>query len=65
MVPAPVVNSPARFVAAETVVINIPNVNGSYTPVRLVKTDSGYIGPQGELYLNRPTVDQLRVLYGT
>jgi len=50
--------------SGETVIINIPNVNGSYTPVTLVKQKDGYVGPQGEYYPGHPTVEQLRVLYG-
>jgi len=48
----------------ESLTINIPNVNGSYTPVRLLKQKDGYLGPQGEYYPGHPTVEQLRVLYG-
>lgn len=48
----------------ETVSINIPNSNGSFTVVTLVKQKDGYIGPQGEYYPGRPTVEQLKVLYG-
>ena len=47
-----------------SVVINIPNSNGSYTPVTLWKSFDGYVGPQGEYYTGRPTVEQLKVLYG-
>jgi hypothetical protein len=57
VVPAPV--SPDG-----TVTINIPNSDGSYTVVKLVKHDDGYIGPQGEYYSGHPTVEQLKVLYG-
>jgi hypothetical protein len=49
---------------AETLVVNIPNSNGSYTRVVLRKSGNGYIGPQGEFYPTHPTVKQLRVLYG-
>jgi hypothetical protein len=73
VVPAPAVNSVVAYSPSaasatspgETVVINVPNSNGSYTPVKLVKINSGYIGPQGEYYPGRPTVDQLRTLYGS
>jgi len=47
-----------------SITINIPNSNGSFTSVKLVKYKNGYLGPQGEYYPGRPTVDQLRVLYG-
>jgi len=49
---------------ADTVVVNIPNSNGSYTRVVLRKSGNGYIGPQGEFYPTHPTVRQLRILYG-
>lgn len=72
VVPAPaitpdVVSTPAEQPQApsgETVIINIPNAGGGYTPVTLVKKEDGYIGPQGEYYQGHPTVDQLKVLYG-
>ena len=49
---------------ADTVVINIPNANGSYTPVVLRRVGGIYVGPRGEQYLNLPTVDQLKPVYG-
>ena len=49
---------------SESVVINIPNSNGSYTQVTLTKSGDGYIGPQGEYYTGHPTVEELKVLYG-
>jgi hypothetical protein len=73
VVPAPVVNSnvvyalpaiPYQASSAETVTVNVPNSNGSYTSVTLVKRNNGYIGPQGEYYPAHPTVDQLKALYG-
>lgn len=71
VVPAPVVASNTQVIVqqpqgatGETVVINVPNINGSYTPVILTKSGNGYIGPQGEFYPGNPTVEQLRVLYG-
>ena len=46
-------------------VINVPNRNGSYTPVTLHPSGNGmYIGPQGEVYPNAPTAQQLQGLYG-
>ena len=79
VVPAPattVVAAPAPVVVAapvavqpeatsnETIVINIPNASGGYTPVTLTKYKKGYIGPQGEYYEGHPSVKQLKVLYG-
>jgi hypothetical protein len=43
--------------------INVPNKHGGFTPVKLIKHNNGYVGPQGEYY-ERPTVDQLKALYG-
>jgi hypothetical protein len=62
--PAVVVVPPAAAQYGQTVTINIPNSNGSYTPVTLQKRDNGYVGPQGEFYPDQPTVEQLRALYG-
>ncbi|MDD5730809.1 MAG: DUF6515 family protein [Candidatus Omnitrophica bacterium] len=57
--------APAAISSTEVyTLINVPNSNGSYTPVKLVKVDTGYIGPQGEFYQDHPTVEQLRALYG-
>jgi hypothetical protein len=73
VVPQPVITSNITYAAVTTkpqaltvnaIVINVPNLNGSYTPVTLVRYNDGYLGPQGEYYPSNPTVDQLRVLYG-
>ncbi len=53
-----------RVLASGNLTINIPNANGSYTSIMLVKKDNGYIGPQGEYYPQHPTVEQLKALYG-
>jgi len=69
VVPAPVVIPnmvmPPKNLAGETVTINLPNANGSFTSVTLVKRGNGYVGPQGEYYSGHPTVDELRTLYGS
>ncbi|HNW39566.1 MAG TPA: hypothetical protein PL125_02850 [Candidatus Omnitrophota bacterium] len=74
VVPAPAVdlnNAPvlpavisSREIYQKTATVNVPNANGSYTPVTLIKQEDGYLGPQGEYYPGHPTVYQLRVLYG-
>lgn len=72
VVPAPAVvvaaPAPAETTVStppgQSITVNVPNSNGSFTPVKLVKYQGGYIGPQGEYYPGNPTVDQLRVLYG-
>ncbi|HMD69521.1 MAG TPA: DUF6515 family protein, partial [Chitinivibrionales bacterium] len=61
-------NTPATINAkpaqqpGDAITVNVPNTKGGYTAVMLVKSDKGYIGPQGELYPDHPTVDQLKVL---
>lgn len=58
-------NAPEEAVAiGDTVTVNVPNSHGGFTPVKLVKHRKGYTGPQGEYYMNHPTVTQLKVLYG-
>ena len=47
------------------ITINVPNSKGGgFTPVTLKKFKNGYIGPQGEFYEGKPTIEQLKVLYG-
>jgi hypothetical protein len=48
----------------EQVVVEIHNDNGSITPVKLRKEDSGYRGPKGERYEELPTEEQLKPIYG-
>ena len=67
----PGANGPAVVASASapapmsSTTVNVPNKNGSYTPVTLQPSSSGmYIGPQGELYPNLPTVQQLQNMYG-
>jgi hypothetical protein len=73
VVSAPVVAAPQNVYiktaannsrSERTTLVNIPNSNGSYTPVVLQKSGNGYVGPQGEYYPDNPTVEQLQVLYG-
>ena len=56
--------SAQAFQAANTVVINVKNSNGSITPVTLTRQGNVYAGPKGELYTQVPTEDQLRPVYG-
>jgi hypothetical protein len=63
VVPDPVIFAP-KVVSDNAITINIPNANGSYTVVTLVRYNNGYLGPQGEYYAQHPTVAQLRGLYG-
>lgn len=62
VVPAPaVVTQQPSY--GQTITINVPNSNGTYTAVTLVRRNNGYIGPQGEFYSGNPTIDQLIALY--
>jgi len=56
--------SPAKYVLPDTTTINVPNSKGGFTPVRLVKHENGFVGPEGEYYPGHPTIDELKVLYG-
>ena len=49
---------------ASTVTVNLTNSNGSITPVTLRRQGNEYIGPKGEHYLQVPTPEQLRSVYG-
>ena len=59
----PIVVQPQPY-HAESIIINVPNIYGGYTAVRLVRHSQGYLGPQGEYYFDYPTVYQLAALYG-
>jgi len=43
--------------------VYLPNGNGTFTMVRLSKTPTGYLGPQGEYYPDHPTTEQLNARY--
>jgi len=73
----PVVEEPAPVVMTEpsapvttttysgdTVTVNVPNSNGSYTAVVLKRSGNGYVGPQGEYYDQVPSTEQLQAMYG-
>ncbi len=69
VVPAPIiVAAPTPVVVPatlQTIVVNVPNRNGSYTPVTLQAASNGtYIGPKGEVYPTQPTMEQLKEMYG-
>jgi hypothetical protein len=69
-VPAQSASSQAALPAApqklsgDSTIVNIPNSNGKFTPVKLTKYANGFIGPQGEFYPEHPTIAELKVLYG-
>lgn len=54
---------PAALVQS-SVVVNVVNPNGSYTPVTLRQEGGTFVGPRGERYLQMPTEEQLRQVYG-
>lgn len=54
---------PAATTESETFDVQIPNGNGSFTLVRLIKTKDGFLGPQGEFYAGHPTIEQLQERY--
>jgi hypothetical protein len=54
----------AAHMQATTRVVSVANANGSITPVTLHLVDSGWQGPQGEIYPSLPTPDQLQSAYG-
>ncbi|MFA5160294.1 MAG: DUF6515 family protein [Candidatus Omnitrophota bacterium] len=56
-------NAPAVEAPEKTVVVTVPNPNGSYIPVTLQKYTDGYVGPNGEFYPDYPTIDQLKAMY--
>lgn len=60
--PAPVVEQAAQDPLVVTV--NIPTLRGTYAPVTLRRSGSGFVGPQGEYYPEFPKVEQLRLMYG-
>jgi len=56
-------NPPAVEAPEKTVIVTVPNPNGSYIPVTLQKYSDGYVGPNGEFYPDYPTIDQLKAMY--
>lgn len=63
--PAVPVQGAAQAAQDQTpVTINIPNDQGTYTPVTLRRSGTGFIGPQNEYYPEFPRVEQLRLMYG-
>ena len=43
--------------------IYLPIGNGTFTVIPLVKTATGFMGPQGEFYLDHPDIEQLKKRY--
>jgi len=48
----------------DVVTVYVPNRDGGYTALMLVRRAGGYIGLQGEFYPGNPTVAQLQIFYG-
>ena len=61
---ANVVQPAAPTTQGEGITVNIPNYKGSYTPVTLKRSGTGFIGPQGEYYPDFPKIKQLKEMYG-
>ncbi len=53
-----------QTITAASDVVNVPNSDGTFTPIKLIKHGDGYTGPQGEFYPGHPTINQLKTLYG-
>lgn len=53
-----------QWSSSKSVVINVPNERGGYTPVLLTRCKGGYVGPQGEYYSGNPTLRKLEARYG-
>ena len=49
---------------AVTTYVNLPNPNGSVTPVAIKRQGNVWVGPRGEQYNTYPTVEQLKPIYG-
>jgi len=49
--------------SSEELTFNVPNANGSYTQIILIKLKKGYLGPEGEFYVQEPTMEQLEQMY--
>jgi hypothetical protein len=64
--PAPVVMAlpPAEVITQDSIIVNLPNNDGTYTVVVLKRSGNGYVGPQGEFYTQLPSNDQLKIMYG-
>lgn len=55
---------PETTYSGDSVTVNVPNSNGSYTAVVLKRSGNGYVGPQGEYYDQIPSTQQLQAMYG-
>jgi len=56
--------APVPAVPEGSFVVNVPNSSGGYTPVTIIRSGAGFVGPQGEFYPDFPKVSQLRAMYG-
>lgn len=56
-------NPPTVLQPEKTIVIHVPNANGSYMPVTLQQYGDEYVGPNGERYSGYPAIDQLKAMY--
>jgi hypothetical protein len=62
--PVQIASAPSGKHAGDAITINVPNKNGSYTPVELREINGTYVGPRGEVYPTKPELRQLEDMYG-
>lgn len=53
-----------REAVSATSVVNVPNSDGSTTPVTLKRSGNVWIDPKGEEYSTLPAPKQLKPIYG-
>lgn len=60
----PLYGLPTTTVRQANLTLWIANDNGSKTPVTLIPSNGGFVGPSGEFYTTLPSEEQLRAAYG-
>lgn len=68
VVPPTAILQPQNYVPAAQPVqneftINIPNEHNGYVTVKIKRSGTGFVGPQGEYYSEFPSVQQLALMY--
>ena len=61
---ANIVQTTPQNTQGESFTVNVPNYKGSYTPVTMTRSGTGFTGPQGEYYADFPKIKQLKEMYG-
>ncbi len=67
VVAAPVVYAQPVPVAEYTqniIPVNVPNNYGGYKTEIIKRSGNGFVGPQGEFYVEFPRISQLKIMYG-